>query len=81
MQACGATREPLRDAGWECDGTNLVVLSDTAGPIRAGETVTVIRADLLEGLGDEYQGFTAEPFTGGDHLHLTIDRNEPVAAA
>ncbi len=75
MPACGATREPLRDSGWECDGTNLVVLSDARGPIRAGDTPAVIRADLVGELGDPYSGFTPAPFVGGDHVHLTIDRD------
>jgi hypothetical protein len=76
MQACGASREPLTDSGWVCDGTNLVVLSDASGPIATCGTVAVIRADLLDDLGDVYRGFTPAPFLGGDHVHLSIRQGE-----
>ncbi len=76
MPTCGATREPLRDAGWECDGTNLVTLADAKGPIRAGGVPVVLHADLVDELDDPvYSGFTTAPFLGGDHTHLTIERD------
>lgn len=71
-QPCGAMRRPVRQLGWECDGTNLVVLF---GP---SETVpeVVIRRDLIPYLDDVMAGAIKpedmRAFTGGDHAHITI---------
>ncbi len=79
MPACGASRDPLVNPGWVCDGTNLVALNVKAGPIRLGDgTWVVIRADLLDQLDEIEQELVAEfgttPYPGGDHAHLTIHR-------
>jgi hypothetical protein len=77
VQACGASRDPNRDSGWVCDGTNLVALNYPDGPLRLHDgTTAVIRADLLSQASALDQKMAAingtTLFSGGDHVHLVL---------
>ena len=74
MQPCGAARPPLpgRDKGWDCEGTNLVVLLLKGEPITASGVPMVIRADLYDRLAEEDYIDGRAPFPGGDHVHAML---------
>jgi len=76
MQACGAQLPPLREKGWECDGTNLVVPTLKGEPITANGVPMVIRADLYDRLSEEGYIEGHAPFAGGDHLHARLRSEE-----
>jgi hypothetical protein len=67
---CGATRPSLRDAGWECTGRDLIIVTTAAGlPV-------VLPARALEiHHPEDWWDTPVQPFTGGDHLHLCVPRH------
>ncbi len=74
MQPCGALLPPLQDAGWECNGTGLIVvltwlrLNDPDIPI-------VLPRRALEIIDPEpWWDSPIVDFTGGDHAHLCVPR-------
>jgi hypothetical protein len=72
-RACGATRPPVQDAGWECNGTGLIVVITTATQGVWLPVVLPARAlDVIE--PDSWWDLPVQPFTGGDHLHLVVPR-------
>ena len=73
-QACGALLPRLRDTGWPCDGTNLVVVMEATGSVPP----VVLRRDLLKCMDHVTALWVAEhgwtEFPGGDHVHLCLPR-------
>ena len=71
MRACGATRLALRDAGWECAGAGLIVVTWIEG-----HTLPVVlprRAlEIVE--PESWWDLPVQPFAGGDHVHLCVPR-------
>lgn len=63
----------LRDAGWECTGRALIIVSHYQGkPI-------VLPARALDVIKPEsWWDLPIERFTGGDHLHLVVPRRPQV---
>lgn len=76
MPMCGATREPVNDTGWHCDGTDLVQLNG----IRVHGVPVVIRANLLDQVGkgwfEHIEEYGIKPFEGGDHCHVRLDARD-----
>lgn len=68
---CGATRPALRDAGRECTGRDLIVVT-----WMHGDTLPVVlpaRAlDVIE--PESWWATPIERFAGGDHAHLCVPR-------
>lgn len=65
---CGATREPVQDAGWECTGVGLIVVMT----MLKGTLPVVLPARALEIIDPE--PWWDLPITGDDHLHLVVPR-------
>lgn len=72
-QPCGATRLPLGDAGWECTGKGLIVVTTTK---IGGEVLPVVLPRrALEIIDSEpWWDQPVKDFAGGDHLHLKVSR-------
>jgi hypothetical protein len=71
---CGATRPSLHDAGWECTGRGLIVVTTVKA---AGELLPVVLpARALEiHQPEDWWDTPVQAFTGGDHLHLCVSRS------
>lgn len=77
--ACGSTQPAITEKNWECDGTGLVVPRDKNGSrLGTAQLPAVIREDLIPRADPAVQQIIreggAEPFNGGDHVHLVIER-------
>lgn len=73
MQACGATRDPVQDKGWECNGTGLVIVATVS---YGGHRVPVVLPSraLEVHRPESWWDDPVLPFAGGDHFHLVIPR-------
>lgn len=70
---CGATRPPIGDAGWECTGKGLIVVTTVTSGGQFLPVVLPRRA--LEIIDPEpWWDQPVKDFTGGDHLHLKVPR-------
>jgi hypothetical protein len=67
---CGATLPSLRDAGWECTGSGLIVVM-----MMSRSVPVVLPARALEIIDPEpWWDLPVKPFEGGDHFHLVVPR-------
>lgn len=70
-QKCGAMMPALKDFGWECSGTGLIVVMR----IRQGTLPVVLPRRALEIIDPEsWWDDPVASFTGGDHAHLVVSR-------
>ena len=76
MQACGATRPRTHDPGWECTGSGLIIVFTARFDLADVPVVLPARAlDVIE--PESWWELPVKPFTGGDHVHLTVPRRPP----
>jgi hypothetical protein len=80
MRPCGATREPIKDAGWECTGRGLIIVMTLRFHGLPLPLPVALPARALEiHQPEEWWDTPVQPFTGGDHLHLCVPREPPPA--
>jgi hypothetical protein len=73
-QPCGALMPPLHDAGWECNGTGLIIVTMWRR-ISAPDLPIVLPRRALEIIDPEpWWDTPTRDFTGGDHVHLCVPR-------
>lgn len=77
---CEAKQRPrYSELGWECDGTDLVVVMD--GPKFEGVRLPVVvpRSHLDEAMSEPHAvAFNPRPFEGGDHWHFVLTKGERI---
>lgn len=75
MRACGATRPPMQDAGWECTGRDLIIVSTArlGGDIDIPIVLPARALDVIE--TESWWDLPVQRFSGGDHLHLFVSRS------
>lgn len=75
--ACGAERPPLRDYGWECTGSGLIVVlrANLFGERRFPVVLPARALDVIE--PDAWWDLPVTRFDGGDHAHLVVPRRPP----
>lgn len=73
---CGARRPPVRDAGWECNGAGLIVVS-TLGPKPDSLPIVLPRRALEIIEPEPWWDLPVKDFAGGDHAHLCVPRRPP----
>lgn len=74
---CGALRPALRDAGWECNGVGLIVVSTFRSCTGDPDVPIVLPRRALEIVDPEDWWESIREFTGGDHFHLVVSRRPP----
>jgi hypothetical protein len=76
IRPCGATRPALRDPGWECTGSGLVVVMQAR--YTGVDLPVVLPARALEIVEPaDWWDTPVARFEGGDHLHLCVMRRPP----